>query len=76
MPWRTFLLYNAAGGIVWATFYGLLGYIAGRLFHDNFTQLERLASTIGWAASGVIVAAILAIIVIVRLRLAKRHVNG
>ncbi len=76
MPWRTFLLYNAAGGVVWATFYGLLGYIAGRLFHDNFSQIERLASTIGWVASGVIVLAILVIIVIVRVRLAKRHIEG
>jgi len=76
MPWRTFLLYNAAGGVVWATFYGLLGYIAGRLFHDNFSQIERLASTVGWVASGVIVLAILIIIVIVHVRLAKRHIEG
>ena len=71
MHWRTFLLYNAAGGIVWAIFYGLLGYSAGRLFHDNFTQVEWLASTIGWIASGVIVATVLLIVAFVRIRIKK-----
>ncbi|TMC35268.1 MAG: DedA family protein [Chloroflexi bacterium] len=27
MPWGSFLLYNALGGIIWATLYGLGGYI-------------------------------------------------
>ena len=72
MHWRTFLLYNAAGGTVWAIFYGLLGYGAGRLFHNNFAQVERLASTIGWIASGAIVAAILLVVIVVRSRLNKR----
>ena len=29
MPWRRFLLFNAAGGIVWATLYGLGAYYLG-----------------------------------------------
>ena len=29
MPWRRFALYNAAGGIAWATLIGLLGYGLG-----------------------------------------------
>lgn len=29
MPWRRFLLYNAGGGIVWATLYGVAGYLLG-----------------------------------------------
>ncbi len=29
MPWRRFALFNAAGGIVWATLIGLLGYGLG-----------------------------------------------
>jgi membrane protein DedA with SNARE-associated domain len=37
MPWPTFLAYNAAGGIIWAIAYGLLGYFLGNnlplLFH-------------------------------------------
>src|SRR6266568_600391 len=30
MRWRTFLIYNAAGGILWATIFGLLGYFPWR----------------------------------------------
>ncbi len=29
MHWRTFLIYNALGGIVWAALFGLLGYYFG-----------------------------------------------
>src|SRR4029450_4200497 len=29
MPWRSFLLWNALGGIVWALWFGLLGYFGG-----------------------------------------------
>lgn len=29
MPWRSFLLWNALGGIAWATCFGLLGYYGG-----------------------------------------------
>src|SRR6202140_2065993 len=29
MPWGHFLLYNALGGIIWATLYGLGGYFFG-----------------------------------------------
>jgi membrane protein DedA with SNARE-associated domain len=29
MPWRSFLLWNALGGIGWALFFGLLGYWGG-----------------------------------------------
>jgi membrane protein DedA with SNARE-associated domain len=29
MPWRTFLLWNALGGMAWATCFGLLGYFGG-----------------------------------------------
>jgi membrane protein DedA with SNARE-associated domain len=33
MPWGSFLLYNALGGIIWATFYGLGGYFLGNNLH-------------------------------------------
>jgi membrane protein DedA with SNARE-associated domain len=29
MPWKSFLLYNALGGIVWATVVGVLAYVLG-----------------------------------------------
>ncbi|HJT57130.1 MAG TPA: DedA family protein [Ktedonobacteraceae bacterium] len=74
MPWRSFLFYNAAGGIVWAVFYGLLGFYAGRYFKDNFAQVENIASTIGWAGAGAIAVGIVLAIVIYRLR--KRRMRS
>lgn len=52
MPWSRFLLFNAAGGIVWATLFGLSGYFLG----DN---INRLTGPIGISA---IVLAVLFII--------------
>lgn len=39
MEWRRFLFYNAAGGIVWATLYGVVYYVFG-------ATLSRLSTTI------------------------------
>src|ERR1700676_2411990 len=33
MPWVSFLIYNALGGIIWATLYGLGGYFFGNNMH-------------------------------------------
>jgi membrane protein DedA with SNARE-associated domain len=32
-PWRSFLFFNAAGGIAWATLYGVGGYVFGDAMH-------------------------------------------
>jgi membrane protein DedA with SNARE-associated domain len=53
MPWWRFFLYNAAGGIVWATSIGLLAYWAGKAAADA-------VSTYGLYA--VVVIAVLAVI--------------
>ena len=71
MNWRTFLFYNAAGGILWATIYGTLGYIAGRFFHDNFASVERLATTLGWLGTAFIVVAVLIVLFVFRVRRKK-----
>jgi membrane protein DedA with SNARE-associated domain len=71
MPWRSFLFYNAAGGIVWAIVYGLLGYFAGRYFKNNFAQVETIARTLGWAGAAAVVLGIILAIIIYRLR--RRH---
>lgn len=68
MRWRTFLIYNAAGGILWAIIFGLLGFYAGRIFRDNFSRVERLASTISWVVGGLIVLAVIIILLVVYLR--------
>ena len=59
MPRRVFIVWNAAGGIVWATVYGLLGYILG----DNLPLLGRILKGLGifgFVAIGVIIAAAIA----------------
>jgi membrane protein DedA with SNARE-associated domain len=43
MPWRSFLVWNALGGITWATVYGVLGYILGR----NLALLGEIVRVIG-----------------------------
>src|SRR6266700_1411580 len=40
MQWGHFLLFNALGGIVWATFYGLGGYFLGK-------NIQRLVGPVG-----------------------------
>lgn len=72
MPWRKFLFFNAAGGIVWATIYGILGYVAGRFLHDNFAAVQSLAGTIGWIGVGVIGAVVIALIILFLLRRRRR----
>ncbi|HEX6762672.1 MAG TPA: DedA family protein [Gaiellaceae bacterium] len=38
MPWWRFFLYNAAGGILWATGIGLLAYYAGKAAADAISR--------------------------------------
>jgi membrane-associated protein len=47
MPWPSFLLWNALGGIGWALFFGLLGYFGG----------EAAAELVARAGIGVAIAA-------------------
>ncbi len=68
MRWTTFLIYNAAGGILWATIFGLLGYFAGRIFHNNFAQVQHLAGTLSLLLGIGIVVIVAIIIAIVLLR--------
>ena len=49
--YRTFLAYNVAGGLVWATLAVLLGYLAG----TSWRRVEHLASRIGLGALAVVV---------------------
>ena len=43
LPWPRFLLFNALGGIVWATLFGLGGYFLGLAF-------EQYSRPVGLAA--------------------------
>jgi membrane protein DedA with SNARE-associated domain len=54
MRFRTFFLYNAAGGILWATAYGLVGYFLGKAAADAITHYGIYAAialvvlVVGW----------------------------
>jgi len=58
MPWPRFLIYNAAGGIVWATLYGTAAFFLG----EAVLRASRpIAIAVGVIAAVVIVMAILLI---------------
>jgi membrane protein DedA with SNARE-associated domain len=68
MRYRTFIAYNAAGGIAWGTTFVLIGYAAG-------TSYTKVASTIGiysLAIVGFVVAAVLAFVIVRRRREHKK----
>jgi len=53
MRWPPFLLFNALGGIVWATVYGLGGYFLGK----NIDRLEGPIGTISIVLAALIIIA-------------------
>ena len=59
MRWRKFLPANASGGIVWAGIYTLAAYLAG-------DALQRASGTISWVLGGAAVAAVIAVLLLVR----------
>jgi membrane protein DedA with SNARE-associated domain len=56
MSWQKFLLYNAAGGILWAGLYGMLGYVLG----NNLPALHKVLSVLG--ITGAFITALLVLI--------------
>jgi membrane protein DedA with SNARE-associated domain len=64
MRYRTFLLWNAIGGITWATAYTLLGYLAG----SAWQRVEHYTSVASYVLLGLIVAAIVALVLVRRRR--------
>jgi membrane protein DedA with SNARE-associated domain len=61
LPWRKFLVYNALGGIAWATSVGLAGYFAGH-------AAEEFVKDAGVAAAVIVVAAGVCVLVVLRVR--------
>lgn len=55
VPWRTFLLYNSAGAIVWGTAIAFLGF----LFGQSWPLLEHWVGRAGLVIVGFVAAAIL-----------------
>jgi membrane-associated protein len=54
MPYRTFLAWNAAGGIIWGTGFVVLGYLAG----NSYKSLEsKFGHYIAYAVAGIVIVA-------------------
>ena len=61
MPWRRFVVFNAAGGILWATVYGSGAYWLGK-------QIEHLARPVGLALGAVALT-----LIVIGVRFLRRH---
>jgi membrane protein DedA with SNARE-associated domain len=61
MPYRTFLAWNAVGGVVWGTTFAALGYAAGH-------SAEALAKKVGWYGTGGVVAVVVIALVVFKIR--------
>ncbi|RNM17513.1 DedA family protein [Nocardioides pocheonensis] len=57
MPYRTFLLWNAFGGVVWGSVFVVVGYIAGASYHQVEKQVGR------GIAVGLVVVVVAAVVV-------------
>jgi membrane-associated protein len=58
MPYHRFLAFNAAGGLIWAVGFTLLGYLVGA----SYRKVETYA---GWASEVILAVVIVAVIVFV-----------
>jgi membrane protein DedA with SNARE-associated domain len=47
MEWKRFLAWNAAGGVVWATIFGLLGYFGQKAFERLSTPINVSLGVVG-----------------------------
>jgi membrane protein DedA with SNARE-associated domain len=69
MPWRSFLVWNALGGITWALWFGLLGYFGGE-------AAAHVVARAGVGVAIVVVSGFVAAYAIVHLRLRRRRRAG
>jgi membrane protein DedA with SNARE-associated domain len=65
MPWRSFLVWNALGGITWALWFGLLGYFGGE-------AAARLIARVGVGVAIAVVSGIVVAYVIMQVRRRRR----
>lgn len=54
MPWRRFLAFDVAAGIVWGTYAAMLGYAGGHTFEDNPFYGFLLAFAVALAVAGIV----------------------
>lgn len=56
MPWRRFIVFDVAAGIVWACYAALLGYVGGRTFEENPFKAFLIAFAVALAVTGAVEA--------------------
>lgn len=66
MPYRVFLVFNAAGGLVWGVGCVLLGYYAGSAY-------QRVEKTVGTAVAIIVAVVVVAALVVRHLRRRRRE---
>ena len=54
MPYRKFLAWNAAGGVIWGAGFTSLGYLAGA----SYSRIEKYAGYLSYVVLGLIAAAV------------------
>ena len=59
MPYRRFLAFNAAGGLIWAVGFVLLGYLAGA----SYQRVEKIAGRASAALLAILVLALLIVLI-------------
>jgi len=64
MRYRTFLTYNALGGIVWGTTFVLIGYAAG----TSYAAVAKTAGTYALVVLGVVILAVVVYVLVRRRR--------
>jgi membrane-associated protein len=56
MPWRRFIAFDVAAGLVWATYAAMLGYVGGRTFEEDPLKGFLLAFVVALLVAGVVEA--------------------
>jgi membrane-associated protein len=54
MPWRRFIAFDVAAGLVWATYAAMLGYVGGETFEENPLYGFLLAFAVALAVTGLV----------------------
>ncbi len=54
MPWRRFIVFDVAAGLVWASYAGLLGYFGGKTFEEEPWKGLILAFAIAFGVVGAV----------------------
>ena len=59
MPYRRFLAFNAAGGLIWAVGFTVLGYLAGA----SYQKVEKIAGRASAALLAILILALLVVLI-------------